>query len=144
MFISWRSMDTWNHTWSSILFWGWHIISLPESIFIWEGQRVQESSVQQHELVVNLSDLQRSKRREMGRIWRWIQPISTWVAKEILITVCLCICSCTYVSFARSELWITLSNAVAALRKLATAVFSGSERKHRSAVQPLSKDFHRV
>lgn len=40
---------------------------LPECIFIWEGKRVQESSVQQHELVIDPSDLHWSKRRESER-----------------------------------------------------------------------------
>lgn len=40
------------------------ILLLPVRMFIWEGQRVQESSVQQHELVVDPSDLQWSERGE--------------------------------------------------------------------------------
>jgi len=54
--------------------------------------------------------------------------------------ICQHVNVCTHVSFGRSELWIIWFKWLAALRKLATACFSGSEIKHRS-LQPLDKDF---
>lgn len=113
------------------------IIFLPVCIFIWEGQWVQESTVQQHELVVDPSDLQRSKRRETERKG----GINFYVDGKGDNNMSVHVSLCSYVSFARSELWITWSKWVAALRKLATARFSGSETRHRSTVQPLGKDF---
>lgn len=52
------------------------------------------------------------------------------------------VCLCSYASFARSELRITWSKWVAALRKLATARFSGSERRHRSTVHTAWQGFY--
>lgn len=41
----------------------WHLVFLPKCIVVWECQRVQESPVQQHQLVIDLSDLQWPERR---------------------------------------------------------------------------------
>lgn len=91
---------------SLVLFWDWQLIFSPECIFIREGQRVQESSVQQHKLVIEPSDLQWSKRREMeGEV----SGVNFYVDGKDDNSMSVYVCLCSYVSFARSEARIVWS-----------------------------------
>lgn len=58
-------------------------------------------------------------------------------ALTFLCKIHLDVCFGSYVSFAKSVLWISLSRFVAALRKLATACFKGSGTRHKRALHPL-------
>lgn len=101
---------------------------LPKSIFIWESQRVQESSIQKHELVIDPSNLKRPEEKDMVK-QRGLVFISVW----LYCTVCNV---CTYVSFARSGLWITFSKLETAARKLVTACLRGSEMRYSWLLSP--------